>query len=63
MLCCASTPVTAGPILDAEVLTILRRPLTAVRSLGRITAAKNADLGATSIDCVQDRRIRKVNAQ
>ena len=34
-------------------------PITAVRSFGRTMAARKAERGATSIDWVQARRIRK----
>ena len=34
-------------------------PMTAVRSLGSKIAARKADLGGLSIDCVQERRIKK----
>ena len=34
-------------------------PKTAVRSLGRTTALRKAERGAVSIDCVQERKIRK----
>lgn len=37
-------------------------PITAVLSAGSTTAARNAERGAESIDCVHDRRIRKVIA-
>lgn len=30
-----------------------------MRSLGRTTAARKAERGATSMDCVQERRMRK----
>jgi len=52
-------PVIDGPMLEVNVLTILRVPITAVRSFGSSIAARNADLGAVSIDWVQDRSIRK----
>ena len=38
-------------------------PITAVRSFGRTTAARNADRGATSIDWVQERRMRNIIAK
>jgi len=44
------------------VLTTLVIPKTAVRSLGRTIEAKNAERGAVSIDCVQDRRTRNIIA-
>lgn len=38
-------------------------PMTAVRSAGRITAARNAERGPASMDCVHARRIRNVMAR
>jgi hypothetical protein len=55
----ARVPVMYGPIPELKVLTMLIVPMTAVRSAGRMTAAKKADRGATSIDWVHARRIRK----
>lgn len=37
--------------------------MIAVRSLGRTTAARNAERGATSMDWVQERRMTKVMAR
>jgi hypothetical protein len=37
--------------------------MMAVRSLGSTIAATKADLGATSMDWVQERRMRKVKAR
>ena len=58
----AKNPVINGPTLVENVLTTFKIPMTAVRSFGSITAAKKAERGATSIDCVHDRRTRKVKA-
>lgn len=38
-------------------------PITAVRSAGKITAAKKAERGPTSIDCVHALRIRNIIAR
>ncbi len=37
--------------------------MTAVRSFGSRIAARNADRGAVSMDCVQERNIRKAAAR
>lgn len=37
-------------------------PIVAVLSAGSTTAARNAERGAESIDCVHDRKIRNVMA-
>lgn len=37
-------------------------PMVAVLSAGSTTAARNAERGAESIDCVHDRRIKNVMA-
>lgn len=55
--------MSPGPSPDVNVLTTFRIPIIAVRSFGRIMAARKADRGATSIDWVQERRIRKVRAR
>lgn len=46
-------------MLEADVLTTFIKPMTAVRSLGKMTAARNAERGATSMDWVHARRTRK----
>lgn len=48
-----------GPKLWLDVSTTLIVPMTAVRSLGKTAEARKAERGATSIDCVQERRTRK----
>jgi len=59
----ASKPVIVGPRLWADVLTTLMAPMTAVRSWGSTTAARKAERGATSMDCVQERRTMNMVAK
>ena len=52
-----------GPKDWELVFTTFIKPITAVRSVGRMTAAKNAERGATSMDWVHDRRMRNIIAK
>lgn len=56
----ARTPVMRGPVAWAVVLTTLMVPMMAVLSLGRSTAARNAERGATSMNYVHARRMRNM---
>jgi hypothetical protein len=56
-----NTPVITGLSVCAVVLTIFNRPMTAVRSAGFSAAARKAERGAASMDCVQARRMRSTS--
>lgn len=58
----ARRPVTSGPTLWLMVLMTLMIPITAVLSLGRMTAVINAVRGAVSMDWLHARIIRNVMA-
>jgi hypothetical protein len=51
--------VIEGPRELANILTTLMNPMTAVRSLGNTTAARKAERGAESMDCVEARMRRR----
>ena len=58
----ARNPVTTGPTIRLTVLTMLMVPIIAVRCLAGRMAARKAERGATSIDCVQARSRTNVAA-